>query len=237
MPDLTPLLTQNFGAIESVTGKRIREYSSPAGNTPVWAAKWLEQRGVAATYLVGDVGAGMVRSWRGGARLTDKLWSSPVTPLGKYATFEEFDDFGLSDAISGQWLLDLQSFVVNHRTNRMFYNHPPGAAAHLNPVNTLLKRADALQKKNQFSWYTMTQLADFSQRRVETTWSSTTQSGVTTFSASHPTSLQDVTWLLPKSSYTSPTMVSGQGSVSSDSKSWIVTAGPDTGLKFRTTER
>ncbi len=236
-PDLTSLLTQNFDAIEKVTGQKIREYSSPQGNTPLWAVKWLEQRGVIATYLVGDVGAGMLRSWRGAVRLADKLWSSPVTPLGKYATWEEFEEFGVSDAVAGQWLLDLQSFVVNHRTNRMFYNHPPGAVDHLKPVNALLSRADAMEKKNQFSWYTMTQLAAFSQRRIETSWTSSTQSGIATFNASHPASLADLTWLLPKSRYHAPSVVAGQGSVASDSKYWIVTAGQGTSLRFRATER
>ena len=236
VPDLTSLLTQNFNAIESVTGRKIREYSSPVGNTPTWAIKWLEQRGVVAMYLVGDVGSGMVRSWRAGARLTDKLWTAPVMPLGKYATFEEFDGFGVTDAVSGQWLLDLQSFVINHRTNRLYYNHPPGALAHLNPVNALLARADRLERKDRFSWYTMTQLADFSQRRVEATWSTSTQSHLTTFSASHPTSLEDVTWLLPKSRFSFPSVFGGQGDVSSDGKNWVVTAGQGTSLKFSATE-
>ena len=238
VPNLTSLLVQNFAAIENTTGHKIREYSSPAGNTPVWAINWLEQRGVVAMYLVADLGNGMLRSWRNGARLTNKLWTSPVSALGRYATFEEFEEFGVTDAVSGQWLLDLQSFAVNHRSNRMFYTHPPGAAEHLNPINALLTRADTLQAAGQFSWYTMTQLADFSQRRVEATWSSsTTVSGVATFSASHPTSLADLTWLLPKTRYGLPAVVAGQGTVvSSDSKYWIVTATQGTSLRFTAIE-
>ncbi len=245
-PDLTNLLKWNFDAIENVTGQKIREYSSPVGNTPLWAIKWLEQRGVVGMYLVGDVGAGMVRSWRAklsatgtpifppdSARVSSKLWTSPVTPLGKYATFEEFEGFGISDAVSGQWLLDLQSFVVNRRTNRLFYNHPPGARAHLNPVNALLRRGDQLQSSDRFSWYTMAALADFSQRRVETTWTTAVANGVTTFTASHPTSLEAVTWLLPKSGYASPSVTSGEGRVTSDSKYWLVTAEEGTRLTFK----
>ena len=237
VPNLTPLLQQNFDAIEGTTGRKIREYSSPAGNTPVWAIKWMEARGVVASYLVADLGNGMVRSWRNGARLSDKLWFSPVTPLGKYATFEEFDDFGVTDAVSGQWLLDLQSFAVNHRTNRMFYNHPPGAADHLKPINALLTRADKLQEKGQFNWYTMTQLADFSQRRVETSWTTGSWFGMTSFAASHPQSLVDVTRLLPKASYNMPFIIGGSGSVGWDSKNWIVIADGGTTLRFVATER
>ena len=233
VPDLTSLLAQNFDAIERVTGRKIREYSSPQGNTPVWAVNWMEARGVVAMYLVGDVGNGLLRSWRNGARLADKLWTSPVTPLGKYATFEEFEEFGISDAVSGQWLLDLQSFAVNHRTNRLFYTHPPGVVAHLNPINALLTRGEALAAQGSFSWYTMTQLADFAQRRVAATWTTSVASnGVITFSASHPNSLADMSWLLPKARYTQPALSSGKGQVESDSLHWIVTANSGSSLKF-----
>ena len=243
VPDLTNLLQWNFDAIErAAPGLRIREYSSPQGNTPLWALKWMEARGVKAAYTVGDGGAATVRSWRLDPRdglvkrVADKLWSVPVTPLVKYATFEEFEEFGISDAVSGQWLLDLQSFAVNHRTNRMFYNHPPGARGHLAAINPLLSRADTLQAAGRFRWYTMTELAEFSQRRVETSWSTSSANGVTTFVASHPTSLVDMTWLLPKSGFTSPAIVSGDASVTGDSKYWIVTVNKGARLTFKANE-
>ena len=187
-----------------------------------------------AIYLVGDVGSQMVRSWRGGTRVANKLWSSPVMPFGKYATWEEFDDNGIPDAQSGQWLLDLQSFVVNHRTNRLFYNHPPGARAHLAPINALLTRADALQSQGAFNWYTMSQLADFSQQRTETTWSTSNSWGFTSFTANNARGLTDQTWLLPKASYSYPFVSWGLGTVTSDSKYWIVTAINGTTLSFFT---
>ncbi len=240
VPDLTSLLAWNFSAIEAVTGRKILEYSSPAGNTPLWALKWLERRGVKAAYTVGDGGAASVRSWRmlDGvvARVADKLWNVPVTPQGLYATFEEFDEFGITDAVSGQWLLDLQSFAVNRRTHRLFYNHPPGARGHLAAINPLLKRADTLQAAGRFRWYTMTQMADFSQRRVEAVWDSTTAAGTRTYTASHPTSLADLTWLLPRSRYAQPRVLAGSGTVSSDSTNWVVTANGGTSLRFSAAE-
>ena len=243
---MKPLLQKNFDAIEAVTGLPITEYSSPVGNTPSWAVRWLENRGVVAMYLVGDLGAGMVRSWRAtsitppnvdAARLTDKLWTSPVTPLGKYATWEEFEGFSVSDTAAGQWLLDMQSFVINHRTNRMFYNHPPGAAGHLKPINALLTRGDRFDE-SRFNWFSMTELAQFSQRRVEAQWSATTSAaGVATFSAGHPASLEDMTWLLPKTRYNLPQVISGQASVSDDNRYWLVTAEGGQTLKFSSVER
>ena len=247
VPDLTSLLTQNFSAIEAVSIYRLREYSSPQGNTPTWAIRWLEARGVVAMYLVGDSGAGIVRSWRKtldssptapvGARLTSKLWTTPVTPFGRYATWEEFDENLIPESAAGQWLLDLQSFVVNHRTNRLFYNHPPGARAHVNPINALLARADTLKSQAAFNFYSMAGLADFSQRRVETTWSSTTSaSGLATFTASHASSLADQTWLLPRARYGQPALVGGNATIKSDSLYWIVSADSGTTLSFRAQE-
>ena len=233
---LTNLLALNFDAIEKVTGQKMRVYSSPEGNTPNWAVKWLENRGVVAMYLVGDIGTGAVRSWRAGNRLTNKLWTFPVTPQGKYATWEEFDQFLIPDSVSGQWLLDLQSFAINNRTNRLWYNHPPGAAGHLLPIGALLTRGSLLQAQGQFNWFTMGRLADFSQRRVQTTWASKPQGSASLYTATNADGLADITWLLPKAKYTQPSVVSGDGSVSSDSKNWILTANSGTLLSFVTVE-
>ena len=52
-----------------------------------------------------------------------------------------------------------------------------------------------LEERDRFGWYTMTELADFSQRRIETSWSTSSANGVTTFVASHPTSFVDMTRL------------------------------------------
>jgi len=227
-----PWLELNFAAIERTTGKKIREYSAPVGNNPTWAVNWLENRGVNSMYFVGDTGAPGVRSWRAGNRLSKALWSYPIVPLGKYATFEEFDLFGIPDTTSGQWLIDLQDFVINHRTNRMFYNHPPGARGHLPALQPMLARADLLQLFGQFRWYTMGQMAAFSQQRLTTTWSATTASGLTTFTASHPTSLKDQTWVLPRSKFGTPFVQSGNASVSADNNEWIIAANGGTQLRF-----
>jgi hypothetical protein len=226
----------NVSAIENVIQQPLREYSAPVGNNPTWATKWLESHGVVGMYTVSNTGTAATREWRGGERLTNKLWAMPIAPMGKSATFEEFELDGVSDAASAQWLLDLQSFVANGRTNRLFYNHPPGARAHLGVVKTFVRRAALLQAAGKFKWYTMAEIADFSQRRIQTSWSSSVGFlGLTTFTASNPSSLADVTWLLPRSNYTLPIIVGGQGTVTlQSSKYWLVTATAGTSLRFIT---
>jgi hypothetical protein len=233
-----PWLELNFAAVERQYGKKTTEYSAPQGNNPTWAVNWLENRGVTGMYFVGDTGAAAIRSWRAGNRLTSKLWSFPLTPFEKYGTFEEFEDFGVPDTASGQWLLDLQTFVVNKRTNRMFYNHPPGARGHMPALTPLMTAADTLQAAGKFRWYTMTQLAQFSERRLATTWSAASNLGFSTFTVTHPTSLTDMTWLLPKTRYALPLITTGRGTVNpTDATDWIVTATSGTALKFTAAER
>jgi hypothetical protein len=233
-----PWLELNFAAVERQYGKKTTEYSAPQGNNPTWAVNWLDNRGVVGMYFVGDTGAAAIRSWRAGNRLSSKVWSFPLTPFEQYGTFEEFEDFGVPDTLSGQWLLDLQTFVVNKRTNRMFYNHPPGARGHLPALNPLMTAADTLQSAGKFRWYTMTQLAQFSERRLATTWSAASNLGFSTFTVTHPTSLTDLTWLLPKSRYALPLITTGKGSVATtDASDWIVTATSGTSLKFTAAER
>jgi hypothetical protein len=233
-----PWLELNFAAVERQYGKKTTEYSAPQGNNPTWAVNWLDNRGVVGMYFVGDTGAAAIRSWRAGNRLSSKVWSFPLTPFEQHGTFEEFEEFGVSDTASGQWLLDLQNFVVNKRTNRMFYNHPPGARGHLPALNPLMTAADTLQAAGKFRWYTMTQLAQFSERRLATTWSATSNLGFSTFTVTHPSSLTDLTWLLPKSRYALPLVTSGKGTVvTTDASDWIVTASSGTSLKFTAAER
>ncbi|WP_310463035.1 hypothetical protein [Sphaerotilus sp.] len=233
-----PWLELNFAAVERQYGKKTTEYSAPQGNNPTWAVNWLDNRGVVGMYFVGDTGVGAIRSWRAGNRLSNKVWSFPLTPFEQYGTFEEFEEFGISDTMSGQWLLDLQTFVVNKRTNRMFYNHPPGARGHLPALTPLMTKADTLQAAGKFRWYTMTQLAQFSERRLATTWSAASNLGFSTFTVTHPTSLTDLTWLLPKSRYALPLVTAGKGTVTTtDTSDWIVTATSGTALKFTAAER
>jgi hypothetical protein len=232
-PDLTSLLSQNFDAIEKAGVTPIRSYSAPQGNNPLWAVNWLEQKGVAGFYTVGDGGAGVVRSWRNGDRLTQKMWSFPVTPFGKYATFEEFAENDIEDSQVGHWLTRLQDFSVRHRTARLFYNHPPGARGHLAALRRLLRNAKTLQARGTFRWYTMAQLADFSQRRLGVELKQSADSeGNTRFEAEHATSLKQVTWLLPRARYQQPEINEGAAWVSADSKDWVVTAGRGKRLVF-----
>jgi hypothetical protein len=96
----------------------------------------------------------------------------------------------------------------------------------------MLDRSERLQAAGRFKFYTMSELADFSQRRVNTTVTTNASgSGTTTISAYNAAGLDDLTWLLPKARFSKPT-VSGSATVSGDSTNWIVIAEDGKNLTF-----
>jgi hypothetical protein len=228
-------LVLNRQAVDGVTAKASRSYSAPEGNNPLWAMSWLEKQGVVATYFGGHTGLGATRQYRDDQLLNPSIWVFPVTPAGLYATFEEFQDYGVPKTEITAWYHELIHFNVAQNTSRMVYAHPPGAALWSDVLKDMLAYAKAQGAK--FTWYTMSRLADFMARRSAVSWSQSTDAltGQTVFSASNAAGLQEMVWRLPKARYGQvPVIVSGVATVDqSDVRYWLVKAGVGTSLVFR----
>jgi hypothetical protein len=228
-------LVLNRQAVDAVTGKVGRSYSAPEGNNPLWAMSWLEQQGVVATYFAGHTGLGATRQYREGQLLNPGLWVFPVTPQGLYATFEEFQAYGVAQTDVLDWYKSLIDFGVAQNTSRLIYAHPPGAALWSTVLTDMLAYAKA--RSPRFAWYTMPRLADFMTRRLSVSWSQSKDAatGLTVFTASHPVSLKEMVWRLPRTAYpNAPRIVSGKAVVDgSDPQFWQVKAGAGTQLVFR----
>jgi hypothetical protein len=228
-------LVLNRQAVDAVTGKGSRSYSAPEGNNPLWAMSWLEQQGVVATYFAGHTGLGATRQYREGQLLNPRLWVFPVTPQGLYATFEEFQAYGVAQTDVLDWYKSLIDFGVAQNTSRLIYAHPPGAALWSTVLTDMLAYAKA--RSPRFAWYTMPRLADFMTRRLSVTWSQSKDAatGRIVFTATHPVSLKEMVWRLPRTAYpNAPRIVSGQAVVDgSDPQFWQVKAGAGTQLVFR----
>ncbi len=227
-------LIMNRRDVDAATGFSSRNYSAPEGNNPPWAMTWLENQGVVSAYFAGHTGLGATRQYRDGNLANPNIWVFPVTPQGTYATFEEWQDFRVPKTEVLNWYKDLIDFNINLNTSRMVYAHPPGA----NRWSTVLKDmlTYAKSKSPQFAWYTSNRLADFMSTRLLVNWNQTVDSaGVTQFTVTHPTNLNEMVWRLPKSKYTkAPVIVSGNGSViTTDSGHWLVKAGTGTQLVFK----
>src|SRR5574343_1694443 len=227
-------LVLNRQSVDGVLGRASASYSAPEGNNPLWAMDWLEQRGVVAAYFGGHTGLGGTRQYRDGQLLNPAIWVFPVTPMGYYATFEEFQDYGVPQADVKAWYRALVDFNIAQNTSRMVYAHPAGAALWSNVLLDLLSYAKA--QAPRLSWYSTVRLARFMAQRLNMRWSQSRDetTGQTVFSVTHPTSLAEMTWRLPRSRYPlAPQVQSGSAVVeSSDARWWQVRATGGTQLVF-----
>ena len=230
--DYLPLLLQNRAAVDGVLGKAARSYSAPQGNNPTWAMDWLEQQGVVGAYFGGHTGLGATRQYRDGVLRNPALTVFPVTPQGLYATFEEFQEYKVPKQDVIDWYRGMVDFSLDQNTSRMVYAHPPGANAWRSVLNNLLSYADA--KGGRFRWYTMPRLADFMATRDRAVWRETMlPGGATQFDVSHPASLAEMVWMLPKDRYLKPTLPSGGASVVNGGSAWLVKAAAVKQLRFQ----
>jgi hypothetical protein len=228
-------LILNRQSVDGVLGRPSASYSAPEGNNPTWAMDWLEQQGVVAAYFGGHTGLGATRQYRDGLLLNPSMWVFPVTPMGYYATFEEFQDHAVPQADVTAWYRDLVDFSVAQNTSRMVYAHPPGALAWSNVLMDLLGYARA--QGARLSWYSTLRLAQFMTERLKVSWQQQIDSatGRTLFTATHPVSLAEMTWRLPRSRYPqAPEVVTGKAVVDgSDARYWTVRATSGATLAFR----
>lgn len=225
-------LVMNKQSVESATAIPVVEYAAPEGNTPQWSVNWLEANGNSSYYFLGHTGMAPTRSYRNGVLSNNTIRAFPVMPFGPYATFEEFDEFNVPAATITTWYRQLIDFVVKNRTGRLIYMHPRGAADYPTVLNALFNKAANLKASGQFNWYTMDTLAQFGQRREQTTWQATDTGNAWSFQASHPTDLTDMAWVLPRSGYSQPVVTQGLATVTWDAANWIVTATGGNSLAF-----
>lgn len=227
-------LVLNHEAVDGLLQRKSTEYSAPQGNNPLWAVNWLQNYGIRGYYFAGHTGMGPTVTYRDGEPKNRGLWAFPVAPFGEFATFEEFEAYGVSDAEVIEWYSALMDFAVYNRTSRLIYAHPPGAADHPDVIKALLDRAAAYNDNGHFEWYTMTDLAKFMSKRDKVVWKVLDDNlGHHLFGAVHPKSLRGQTWLLPKRSYDQPSIILGRAKIRHDSLNWIVSARGGVGLLFK----
>lgn len=227
VPDaFLPMAQKVKALIDWAFGPPMRQYSPPVGNNPTWAMDWLEQQGVVAVYFGGHTGLGPTRQYRDGQLRNPGLWVFPVTPAGQFATFEEFQVNQVPKQEVISWYRDSVDFAVRHNTTRMIYMHPNGATVWPDVLQELLAYAKA-KGSEQFRWYTMTRLADFMTSRQAVAWTEKRDAaGVSQFTASHPDSLHEMVWLLPKTRYAGrPESTDSNVTVSDRDTHWAVKAG------------
>ncbi|MCO5399621.1 polysaccharide deacetylase family protein [Ralstonia soli] len=217
-------LQKNADAIQALTGKPQTEYSAPTGNQPEWATRWLDEHNVKGYYFTGNIGQGPTRTYRNGRR-DEHIWSFPVQTYGQYSTIEEAYMSSIPEPEIAAWLTSLVKFTTDTGEVRLIYFHPPGAVRYLHAIDALMDAADAQEARKRFRWHTITQMAEFAERREKTVWQVTSARGDLRLNAENPQTLNELTWLFPVDRYDEPRVEDGQASVNREGDNWRVVAG------------
>ena len=227
-------LELNQNAVAAALGHDVLEYAAPQGNSPSWSNDWIEQHGAIGSYSLSHTGMGATRNYANGASRNPSLRLTPVMPFGLYATFEEFIAFNVPKSDVSGWYQSLIDFAIQNRNNRLIYLHPNGAAQWSDVLLTMLQYAKTKQQTGKLVWYTIADMAWFMDFRNEVTWNETVAiNGLHQFSASHPNSLESLTWVLPKKRYAQPVVTAGTASVTDGGDgNWLVTGGDVTAINF-----
>jgi hypothetical protein len=232
--NLEQFLALNKSALEHVTGKAVVEYSAPDGNQPVWVTHWLESHGFVAYYFTGDTGMGPTQGYRGGTREGQNIWAFPMLHLDRAAGFEEMTSEGYSDSEVGRWLDAITEFAADHQSARLIYFHPPGILPYQRIVEKWLRQTARMRANGTFRWYTMTELASFLNSRKRVEWKVSFRGKLMSIKATHPQSLEHVTWHLPSAKFAEPRIIQGSARVIRDKDAWMIVAGQGTMLQFET---
>jgi hypothetical protein len=221
--EMRPLLEKNFDSMERLTGQKALEYSAPQGNQPLWVHEWLQNKGVIATYLTGNIGMGPTRLWMGNKRISD-LWTFPVLTWGSIATAEDAFFNKVPENAFDNWLQEVTRYVQEMRTVRLIYFHPPGAVLYPEAITNLVARMAACRKADQCQWLTMTRAAQFMSQREETKWSFDPANGGWTLNAQNDKDLKDLAWRIPKQRFAKPIVAQGDAAVETYANEWLVVA-------------
>lgn len=228
---MAPYLQRNADAIKQLIGHDQTEYSAPTGNQPTWVTDWLDEHHVLAYYFTGNMGQGPTRTYRDGRR-DRHIWSFPVQTYGHISTIEEAYTEHIPEPEISSWLTSLVHFVAGTGQIRLIYFHPPGAVLYPDAIHQLMQTADTAEKEGQFRWHTMTELARFMERRVQTVWRIANDNQAVTINADNAVTLHQLTWLFATALYNKPQIVSGQATVERRGDTWTVIAGDVTHLQI-----
>lgn len=122
--EVLDLIDRNFASVNKAAGYAVSEYSAPNGIHPQWINSSLERHGVNSYYYTGDSGSSPNRTFLSGLQSSEVMWAFPVSPLGEFASFQEFSFNGLPETTVSAWLTQIADFVETEQTIRLVYGHP-----------------------------------------------------------------------------------------------------------------
>ena len=231
-----PFLDLNNEAVKAANlGKQPIEYSAPMGNNPVWTFDWLKRHGNQAVYSTGDIGMAPTRLWMGNRRMGGG-WAFPVLTNGGIASAEEAYFNQMAQGDFAAWLQEVARFVREQRVMRLSYFHPVGAVLYLEPVKGFVDEAQACANADACRFMSMTEAAEFLNRREAVNWRMQVESATTQWlTAQHDTSLNEMVWQLPREFFKHADVVLGNASVKQDDRFIYIAAMNSKELRIKLT--
>lgn len=231
--DYVQYLDLNNAAITRANGGQpLKEYSSPLGNQPLWVYDWMEQQGVQAYYMAGNVGMPPTRVWMGKRRM-GSAWAFPVTTYGQVASAEEASFRHMPIAEFGAWLQQVARFIEQQSAMRLSYFHPIGAVIYLPAVKSYIDTVQACADRGKCQFISMTEAAEFLSRREQVQWSMRREGDHDVLNAQHPSSMNAMTWRIPKTHYAGVTIQNGEALLKNTDTGWLVTVQSGKALELK----
>ena len=225
-------LDKNNEAVSRANGGQApKEYSAPLGNQPLWVYDWMEQQGVQAYYMTGNIGMAPTRVWMGKRRM-GSAWAFPVTTYGQVASAEEASFQKMPVAEFDGWLQQMARFIEQQGAMRLSYFHPIGAVLYLPAVKNYIETLQACVDREKCQFISMSEAAEFLTRREQTQWSLQHQDDSDILSAQHPTSMAALTWRIPANTYTDVRIRQGEARVEHKDSHWQVTVQSGTAIEL-----
>ncbi len=203
--EILKYIKKNNDCLESITKKKIIEYSAPDGVHPQpVATEVLEDLGITAYYSTGDTGSSPTRIFIDGKKVSDTAWSFPVMPFQKHASLYEMDKAGMKKSEVKKWLKENADYAVRNRTVRLLYSHPYNIEHYPDIIKNFLDYIENLQKQGKLQVKPMSYFAEFYRRFLKTKYVFTAEDRKTKVILNNPEGLNGITIAVPKNVYKMP---------------------------------
>jgi hypothetical protein len=121
-------------------------------------------------------------------------------------------------------LQEVARYVQEKRAVRLIYFHPPGAMLYPNAVASFIDRMGVCRKAAQCGWLTLTQAAEFMDKREQTRWHMDRADKGWQLVAKHAQDLKDLAWRIPVQRFEQPSVALGDAEIEQQGDEWIVVA-------------
>lgn len=198
--EIEEYIVKNNLCLESITGYKIVEYSSPNGVHPQpLLTQILEKLGMTGYYYVGDTGSPPNRTFYNGKMVSKKVFAFPVINYGDTISLHEMWKKGVPKEELDKFFADIINFIKREKTIRLWYSHPYDIPLYIESIQKFIDLIEKEQAQGLIKVSTMKEISEFLERflstKVEFSWVGDRSLRV---SLKNPRSLKDIAFAIPK---------------------------------------